>query len=124
MEKKLNVRKEVFESLRLELQEFAPQEYIAACFQCLGTTYGAYITQGSESSGSNPIIVTIPNVHSAAHLIEEDNPEIYMEDFSSGYVWTNKQGNHTSGTKTHIYYYLYTKFTIIDFFLFFLCRLK
>ncbi len=28
----LNVRKEVFESLRLELQEFTPQEFVASCW--------------------------------------------------------------------------------------------
>ncbi len=41
----MNVKKEIFESLRLDLQEFAPQEFVAAC----------YIAQVNCDSNANKI---------------------------------------------------------------------
>ena len=44
----MKVRKEVFESLRLELQEFVPQEFVAGCYD---------ITLGCSSSGEYAVVV-------------------------------------------------------------------
>ncbi|MBO7552429.1 MAG: hypothetical protein J6T82_00115 [Bacteroidaceae bacterium] len=58
----MKVKKEVFESLRLELQEFTPQEFVAVCYvvtvNC--SSEGHISTQKSNNTGFD---------HSGGHLI-------------------------------------------------------
>ncbi len=105
MEKKLNVRKEVFESLRLELQEFTPQEFVAGCYKvtipCSALNYVSSKTGNktgeSHNCGGHSEVLKFPN---------KNDPPTHVEIISRlapfvepGYTSTrnNFNNNYTTG---------------------------
>ena len=105
MEKKKNCRKEVFESLRLELQEFTPQEFVAYCweFRCVGREQGSYLTK--DKKGHDPV-ANKTLVHSSGHPYtgQSDSssmpPQTPTYVFNTAYIWPNYNSGSGHGTGT------------------------
>ena len=98
----MKVKKEVFESLRLDLQEFVPQEYCDGCWklECLGNGNGRYITSDKKGNHGNTLVNEIG--HSDHTVIVHSNPG----GLTHGYQWTTYSNNNKqyTGNGYDVYY--------------------
>ncbi len=103
----MKIKKEKYESLRLELQEFVPQEFVATCwyFDCFGIVSNLKFITKYKKGGGNGVhgdsyIGTLD--HSDSHLITtQSNPTALQ----SGYIWTTyESGRYTGGGQSIKYF--------------------
>lgn len=89
----MKIKKEKYESLRLELQEFTPQEYCVTCyfFDCIGNSSGrTKLTKNNNKK--DEILATISH---GSHEVSV-TPPVTIE---SGYIWS-WQGNQSNLTNS------------------------
>ena len=94
----MKVKKEVFESLRLELQEFTPQEYCANCliFECLGNrAHGQYLTTSAQAKKYSHRIEHQNNHSIVIDTQIDGNPPTAS---TGGYLYSATSGNSTNVT--------------------------
>lgn len=102
----MKVKKEVFESLRLELQEFVPQEFIATCyyFVCIGNSInGKYLSVNNSQNKPGNVSQISHNDSQGYKVTSRD----VAPTFDIRYVWdtyTPKNG-HVSGYNRTVYLY-------------------
>ena len=90
-----NKKTEKWDSLRLDLQQFSPQEFVAACwyFECIGDDKGKYFFVGTTADNHTEIHSTLINHKIPANgYLKQDAPPAQ----TSGYVV-----NKLSGGKPH-----------------------
>lgn len=108
-----NKKTEKWSSLRLELQEFAPQEFVAACWilRCdgYGNSYKYIRTSNVHNSGSYVGIVDEEGSHVVDTKQQENAPS--PPSINNGYLWeqvkNNGGGMPNVGVSTLIHYYSY-----------------
>ena len=93
----MKVKKEVFESLRLELQEFTPQEYCDTCWDLVCEGYGNYqYLRTSDQFNKGSYLGTIDNgsrhvIISVQQETPPSNPAVSIQ--SGGYLWQRVKNN-------------------------------
>ena len=114
----MNVKKERFESLRLELQEFTPQEFVAACYQfnCIPISTHPYLT--TEIAGNGDKVYPVETFdanhsHSTPHIATKIN-SVDPPPTNEGYVYEtiHKKGYVTGRYQVVQYYQVGSKYHI------------
>lgn len=98
-----NTKIEKWSSLRLDLQQFSPQEFVAACYyiNCIGNTlYGNYLSVNySENKPGN--VTQVTHSHSG-RITSKSTPTL-----ATRYVWESykAQNGHVSNYVRTVYIY-------------------
>ena len=103
--KKAEPRPERWESLRLDVQKFAPQEFVAACWDLICHGYGTYQYLKATDVHNSSYIVTVDHnyEHKLQTVIQDSTPT--TPEIKSGYLHEKENGNGGhSGSVTYFYY--------------------
>lgn len=96
----MKIKKEKYESLRQELQEFTPQEYCDGCWllECLGYENGRYITSDKKGNHGETLVNEIS--HGSHNVIVHSNPG----GLTHGFQWTTHSKKQYIGNGFDVYY--------------------
>ncbi|MBO7553992.1 MAG: hypothetical protein J6T82_08190 [Bacteroidaceae bacterium] len=99
----MNSKKEKFESLRLELQEFTPQEFCVTCWDLVCAGYGDYeFLRTSSQHNKGTYLGKVDK--SSRHVIisvQQDATPTTISIQSGGYLWEGINNNNGHGTGSY-----------------------
>ena len=98
----MKIKKEKYESLRLELQEFVPQEYCNTCWDLICAGYGNYEflrTSNQHNKGTYLGKVDKNSKHVIISVQQETTPTSPIVSIQTGgYLWEGINNNNGHGT--------------------------